>query len=94
VTKVGIQKHWLYLGYSKPTSPLKYLVPFVSFKSTKVKLYFPNVIQTSIKKTASFIVVHVTYRLQACYHCSKYKKRNNNNNNNDRLTAFDPGQPG
>jgi len=22
------------------------------------------------------------------------KYRNNNNNNNDRLTAFDPGQPG
>jgi len=21
-------------------------------------------------------------------------KQNNNNNNNDRLTAFDPGQPG
>jgi len=25
-------------------------------------------------------------------HCIEYK--NNNNNNNDRLTAFDPGQPG
>jgi len=22
------------------------------------------------------------------------KKKKNNNNNNDRLTAFDPGQPG
>ena len=26
-------------------------------------------------------------------HCIEYKN-NNNNNNNDRLTAFDPGQPG
>jgi len=25
---------------------------------------------------------------------AKEKKQNNNNNNNDRLTAFDPGQPG
>jgi len=25
-------------------------------------------------------------------HCIEYK--NNNNNNDDRLTAFDPGQPG
>jgi len=24
----------------------------------------------------------------------KYVINNNNNNNNDRLTAFDPGQPG
>jgi len=23
-----------------------------------------------------------------------YNNNNNNNNNNDRLTAFDPGQPG
>jgi len=28
-------------------------------------------------------------------HIIKYHKTdNNNNNNNDRLTAFDPGQPG
>jgi len=31
--------------------------------------------------------------------CNQYKLRtwhkvNNNNNNNDRITAFDPGQPG
>ena len=25
---------------------------------------------------------------------SWYQTKNNNNNNNDRLTAFDPGQPG
>jgi len=25
---------------------------------------------------------------------SKNVKKKNNNNNNDRLTAFDPGQPG
>ena len=30
-----------------------------------------------------------------CVDCKKdFKDINNNNNNNDRLTAFDPGQPG
>ena len=30
-----------------------------------------------------------------CTSCQKWlHKNNNNNNNNDRLTAFDPGQPG
>jgi len=28
------------------------------------------------------------------YSYSPERKGNNNNNNNDRLTAFDPGQPG
>jgi len=35
--------------------------------------------------SASIVGLAISYALQVC---------NNNNNNNDRLTAFDPGQPG
>ena len=31
---------------------------------------------------------------QQCQSTEGNLQRNNNNNNNDRLTAFDPGQPG
>ena len=37
---------------------------------------------------------HTYTRLTALSHYTKRTNNNNNNNNNDRLTAFDPGQPG
>ena len=38
-------------------------------------------------------VLNTAYRIYI-WPNSKKVKDNNNNNNNDRLTAFDPGQPG
>ena len=47
---------------------------------------------SSVEKIHWSVIMPVNYSLQAWDNSNN--NNNNNNNNNDRLTAFDPGQPG
>jgi len=66
---------------------LKYLYAAPDFR--KFTKFAPHIIRSDVQCGGYF-----RHILSIVIICEPFSLNENNNNNNDRLTAFDPGQPG